>query len=427
VTRAAAARCVAALVVVAACTGPSSSGATSDGRDGGSDPGAPPPGVDPPVAPDASCTAPGCLRSAAKTADYPKAALVSAAAKEVVIDNGYEAWAVEYVTGDRTSLATVALPLDVPPPPGGFAIVANNHGTTGVDDACAVTGTAFGAGLAGVFGARGMIGVASDYPGIGTPGVHPYLVSDVEGRAALDALRAARALARWRGMPTSGRFGVAGVSQGGHATLAAAALHATHAPELDIRGFAAVAPSSLFEEQWRGDLSQDGPPVLWNTMLVYAWADHYGYDGPSPWAPGIEPTVRTAMTSSCAFPLNGAGSIAASLGLERAKIFAPAFVLAYESGDWGAYAPFSAWFTANRVRPYRQTAPLVIYQGDRDPIVPEARTSAVVGALRAGGVAVDYEIVAGGSHTDVAFGLVTVAELRTQDSIAWLRERLDAP
>lgn len=43
------------------------------------------------------------------------------------------------------------------------------------------------------------------------------------------------------------------------------------------------------------------------------------------------------------------------------------------------------------------------------------------------GVVVDYEIVAGGTHTDVAFGPVTVAERRTLDSIAWVRERLEAP
>ena len=141
----------------------------------------------------------------------------------------------------------------------------------------------------------------------------------------------------------------------------------------------------------------------------------------------MEPTVRTAMTSSCAFPINGSSAIAAVIGLERAKIFAPAFVLAYQTGNWGAYGKLSEWFTANRVHAYAQTAPLKIYQGAADPIVYEARTSAVVASLRAGGVSVDYEVVPGGGHTDIAFGLVTIAERKTQDSIAWLRERLDVP
>ena len=378
-------------------------------------------------APDPMCSAPGCIRRATKTAEYTRELVASFTDPAVTIDNGYSTWSIEYMTGDRTSLATVALPLGVTPPARGYSIVANNHGTTGLDDPCAITGTPFGAGLAGLFGARGMIGVASDYPGIGTAGVHPYLVSEVEGRASLDALRAARALARWQGVPTSDRYAVVGASQGGHATLAAAAMQATVAPELDIRAFAAAAPSSLFEEQWRSDLATDGPQVEWIAMLVYAWTDHYGYRGPSPWAAGIEPTVRAAMSSSCAFPLNGAGAIASSLGLERAKIFAPDFLRAYQSGEWGAYASFSEWFTKNRVKPYAQKAPLKIYQGDADPFVHEPATSAVVESLRAGGVVVDYEVVPGGSHTDVAFGVVTSAEKRTAESIAWLRARLEAP
>jgi S-formylglutathione hydrolase FrmB len=380
-------------------------------------------------APDAACSTPGCVRTARKLGDFTKAVIAASVDPRVTVDNGYSVWSIEYVTGDRTSLATVTIPFEVAAPARGFPIVANYHGTTGLDDPCAITDTVFGAGLAGLFGARGMIGVAPDYPGIGTAGVHPYLVSDVEGRAALDALRAARSLARWQGIRTSERFGVAGLSQGGHATLAAAALHAQYAPELDIRGFAAAAPASLFEEQWRAGLAADGPQVVWHTMLVYAWMDHYGYVGPSPWAAGIEPTVRTAMTSRCVLPINGAGAISAVLGVSRDKIFAPAFTLAYQSGQWGAYEPFSAWFGLNRVRPFAlaATAQLKIYQGDADTTVLETGTRAVVEALRAGGVTVDYEVVLSGTHTDVAFGLVSVWEQRTQESVAWMRARVESP
>ena len=224
----------------------------------------------PAAPPDPTCTMDGCLRSATRREDVPLGTLRSLADPAVVIDNGFSVWSIEYVTGGTTSLATVTMPIDVEAPPRGFGIVANNHGTTGVDDPCAITGTAFGSGLAGLFGARGTIGVASDYPGIGTTGVHPYLVSDVAGRAALDSLRAARSLARWQSVATSGRVAVVGASQGGHATLAAAAMHASYAPDLDIRAFSVAAPASLFEEQWRKDLASDGKQIIWQTMLVYA-------------------------------------------------------------------------------------------------------------------------------------------------------------
>ena len=375
-------------------------------------------------APSTTCVSPGCLRTAKKIGDYTKAQLVPTLDRRVSIDNGYSVWSIEYTTADRTSFATVAMPFGVDAPVRGWAIVANNHGTTGVDDACALTGTVFGDGLAGLFAARGMIGVATDYPGLGTPGVHPYLVSEVEGRASLDALRAARALARWQSVRTSDRYAVVGLSQGGHATLAAAALHKKYAPELDVRAFAATAPASVFEEQWRVLLTADGAHVPRLAMMIYAWMEHYGYKGPPVWAPGVEPALRVAMSTRCAYAMNGKGALADALGTERAKIFAPAFVTAYSSGTWGPYASFSQWFSANRVAPYPQTAPLKIYQGDADDVVPEAGTRALVGALRAGGVVVDYEVVPGGAHGDVAHGFVAAFERRTADSIAWIRGRV---
>lgn len=50
----------------------------------------------------------------------------------------------------------------------------------------------------------------------------------------------------------------------------------------------------------------------------------------------------------------------------------------------------------------------------------------LVETLRAGGVDVEYEIVPGGTHTDVAFGFVAFAELRTEESLSWLRDLVDA-
>jgi hypothetical protein len=40
--------------------------------------------------------------------------------------------------------------------------------------------------------------VATDYPGLGAPGSHPYLVGESEARSVLDAVRAARQLTALR-------------------------------------------------------------------------------------------------------------------------------------------------------------------------------------------------------------------------------------
>ncbi len=377
--------------------------------------------IDPTPSP--TCARPGCIRTATKIGDFPLLALRATVDPRVVIDNGYTVWAIEYLTGTQTSLATVTIPFPATPPSGGYAIVANNHGTVGLDDPCKLTGTVSGAGLSGLFGARGMIGVASDYPGLGTPGVLPYLVSDVEGKASLDGLRAARDLARWQNVAISERYAVAGLSEGGHATLAAAALHQAYAPELDIRGFAAAAPASMFEEDWRAGFV-DGPLVTFQAMLVYAWADHYAYSGPEIWGAGMQPTIAGAMTHECVGGWGSSGLAAAIGSSKRAVVFSSGFLTAYETGNWGAYAVFGKAFTENRIGPYTQTAPLKIYQGDADTIVFPLTTGRLVGALRKGGVTLDYEIVPAATHLDLAFGFVASYERRTEGSIEWIRAQL---
>jgi dienelactone hydrolase len=375
--------------------------------------------------PKSTCAADGCLRSAQKIGDFSADALRGVIDPRLSIDNGYSVWSIEYATGDRTSLATVTIPFEIDPPARGWDVVANDHGTVGLDDPCKLTGTVYGAGLAGLFGARKAIGVATDYPGLGTAGVLPYLVSESEAKATLDALRAARQLATWQGARVSGRFAIAGLSEGGHAALAAAALHRRYAPELDVRAIAVAAPASVYEEDWRAGFV-DGAPAVFEAMLVFAWHEQYG--GPSPWASAMEATVRTAMTTQCVGAFGSTGGIGATLGTtQRAKIFSPTFIAAFESGTWGAYAAFGKAFADNRIVPYAQSASLKIYQGDADTVVFEKRTSALVDTLRAGGVVVDYEVVPGATHFDLAFGFLASFELRTQASIDWIRAKLDAP
>ncbi len=108
---------------------------------------------------------------------------------------------------------------DAPAPRHGRDIIAWAHPTTGVVDRCAPTllpdlsGTI--PGLDDML-ARGYIVAATDYAGLGTPGMHPYLIGDSEARAVLDSVRAARALPDAR---ASNRFAVWGHSEGGHAAF----------------------------------------------------------------------------------------------------------------------------------------------------------------------------------------------------------------
>lgn len=91
--------------------------------------------------------------------------------------------------------------------------------------------------LWGSMGARVFV---TDYIGLGTPGLHTYVNRPEEAHAVLDGARAANALA---GDPDS-PIGLWGYSQGGGATAAAAESAASYAPELNIKGTWAGAPTA---------------------------------------------------------------------------------------------------------------------------------------------------------------------------------------
>ncbi len=377
---------------------------------------------------DPSCTDPGCLRSVEALGDFRQSEL-EPLLEDVDIDNGYSVFVIEYVTtpqsGLTTSLATVTIPFPRSAPADGYGIVANAHGTVGLDDRCTLSGTVYGSGLSGLFGARGAIGVMPDYPGLGTPGTHPYLVADVEGAAVLDSLRAASNLAALDGTPVSGRVATVGLSQGGHASLAAAAQHARYAPELDLVAVAAAAPATLYLEHWSDGVRIDGEHQALHAMLVYAYAQHYG-SVESLFSPELEPRIAGLAATHCTFDFSGAVPVLSDeVGTSAELIFAPEFLTAYRAGTLSAYPAIEQGFRVNRVVPFEQTAPIAIWQGDSDAVVPQVYTDEVVEDLRAGGMEVDYRVVPGGTHLNVAFGFVASAQLRTLESTEWVLRRLE--
>ena len=97
---------------------------------------------------------------------------------------GTRGWRVLYLSTDPAGTAiavsgTVFAP-DAPAPPGGRPVIAWAHPTTGVDRRCAPSMDFPEEGLSRVpeydeLIAAGAVVVFTDYPGLGTPGPHPYL------------------------------------------------------------------------------------------------------------------------------------------------------------------------------------------------------------------------------------------------------------
>lgn len=92
---------------------------------------------------------------------------------------------------------------------------------------------------------RGWALAITDYPGLGNPGTHPYVMGRHLGPSVLDSVRAARALPA-AGLDPNGPLGIYGYSEGGCAAGWALQLQPSYAPELDVAaGVVGSAPADL--------------------------------------------------------------------------------------------------------------------------------------------------------------------------------------
>ncbi|GAA1246377.1 lipase family protein [Kitasatospora nipponensis] len=101
----------------------------------------------------------------------------------------------------------------------------------------------------------GDVVVATDYQGLGTPGVHQYVVAATETHNVLDSVTAAR---RLRSARASNHTAVLGWSQGGGAAVFVGQDTSGYSPDLDLVGVAALAPAADLGPQFEG-LVPPGP------------------------------------------------------------------------------------------------------------------------------------------------------------------------
>jgi len=153
-------------------------------------------------------------------------------------------------------------------PSGGRNIVAWAHGTVGGPRQCAPSAepnparnlvdyytykspyqTDVGVPALTKFLAAGDVVAATDYQGLGTPGVHQYVVARTETNNVLDSVEAAR---RITAVHAGRRLAVLGWSQGGGAGLFIGQNIRDYTPDLDLVGVAALAPAADLGPQFQG-------------------------------------------------------------------------------------------------------------------------------------------------------------------------------
>jgi acetyl esterase/lipase len=282
-------------------------------------------------------------------------------------------------------------------------VIAWTHGTWGLEDSCAPsTSPKFFEWTAATEAARrGYVVGAPDYPGLGSPGVHPFLVGTVTARSVLDAVRAARAIP---GAAAGGRFAVWGESQGGHAALWTGQLARTDGAGLQLVGVAAGAPPTDLPANLR-QASDQNAKAFFTSLIATSWSQYYGI----PFRLGARrtPAIMQRLAGKC-ISVDSNPRLAALIGILALR-------QDLRRVDIAATPPWSSHAAANSVSPVSRV-PVLIAQTRADPLVAPAVTRAFARRLCANRVRVRYIDLPGGDHP-------TTAKQSAPQTLQWIDDR----
>lgn len=244
--------------------------------------------------------------------------------------------------------------------------------------------------------AEGWLVAVTDYEGLGTPGRHPYLVGESEGRSAVDAILAAGQLPN--GEPGD-RLAVAGYSQGGHGALWASQVAAEWAPELDVVGTFAGAPATEM------GLILLGAPAGFTFLIVAGFDAAYPEADPDTFLTPAGVEALPAVDEGCTGDVFEAVS-----GVPKGD-------LVQDGADRNP--PWPALAEANDPGRVKTADPILIIHSEADTTVPPALSDILVQRMCGLGQAVERRVLtAGQDHVGAAPGAY-------RDGLAWLQARMD--
>jgi len=302
------------------------------------------------------------------------------------VPDGYRGWRILYqsvdVLGQPAVVSGMVLRPDRDAPVGGWPIVGFAHGTTGIADGCAPSRDPSALALVQNIVDDGYAVVETDYVGLGTAGVHPYLDGNSEGRAVLDSLRAARQITALRAGSTAAIWGY---SQGGHSALFAGQLAVTEGADLGIVGVVDQAGPS------RTDFALGGRSIssryeFFLLTSVASSATRLGLRLDSIIGPGgVAAAPEIIADGSTVCPNFGAIARAVPVG-ERV------------SDPVAAHPEWEVAFAALDLSSAPAVAPVFIQHGTADEIVPFAESVIARARLCSAGTSVTFHPQANGVH-----------------------------
>jgi acetyl esterase/lipase len=310
----------------------------------------------------------------------------------------------EGLHGEPIAVSGVVIVPAAPPTLTGRPIIAWAHPTTGLVPACAPSlARVFFESIQGLHEMlqQGYVVAATDYPGLGTSGPHPYLVGLSEGRAVLDSVRAARSMTG-----SGSAFAVWGHSQGGHAALYTGILAADYAPELKLVGVAAAAPATDLGALLADDRGTPGGTNV-TAMTLWSWSQIYG----APLASVITPQGMSAMEALAGKCIERYFDVITRRGPSKALV--RSFLKVNNISD---VEPWRNLLRINTPGALPATVPLFLAQGTEDTLVLPAVTQSYMQELCKAGSVVQWHPVEGVGHLFVARDSASAA-------VAWIGAR----
>ena len=312
------------------------------------------------------------------------------------------------VRGEPIAVSGVIVVPAGPAPAEGRPIVAWAHPTSGVVPRCAPSEGRFV--FQTMMGLRdmvrhGYIVAATDYPGLGTEGPHPYLVGTSEARAVIDAVRAARQVPNAQ---AGDRYTVWGHSQGGQAALFTGILAHSYAPELHLLGVAAAAPATDLESLLRDDADTNGGR---NVTAMTLWSWHRVYDAPIDQVvePAAMPAVD-ALSNECIESIYDM--------VQRHYSQQPLEKQFLSVRDVTRIEPWKSLLAENVAGTLPADLPVLITQGAADRLVLPQVTRAYVQRLCGAGSRVEYVELPGVQHGFIGSDSALQA-------VDWMADRFD--
>ena len=286
-------------------------------------------------------------------------------------------------------------------PKDGRPLATLAHGTTGIADECAPSKelTRLDMGLAiAALGAEFVI-AGTDYEGLGTPGRHPYLVGESEGRSTMDAIVAAGQLPD---ADPGKRVAILGYSQGGHGALWASQVAADWTPELQVVGTFAGAPASETDVIFAAAPSLAG----FAYMLVAGYAAAYPQADPALFLTELGLSRLDEVDTGCAGEL-----IAGFSGTNPTELVRP---------EGPATEPWKS-LAAENIAGSEKTndAPTLIIHSQKDETVPIFFSELLLSRMCSNGQVVERRVLPEGGHGAAALPAY-------QQALSWVQERFAA-